>query len=209
MTAATAADRMGVGTGDYPVQVSFDPEQRVNRLWGIPIFGMAIRWLALFPHLFVIWALFLIVGLLVLVSWIPVLLLGRQPLAGFYAMTYRYVTRVVAWGFFLAGPYPPFLDSTPYPVNFDAPKDGPINRLWGIPFLGIWVRGLLVIPHAIVLFFLGIALYLGIFVIWIPILLNGRMPQLGYQLYGGYLRLSARAGFWVFLMPVPYPPLLP
>jgi len=209
MTAATAADRLDTGYGEYPVQVSFDPEQRINRLWGIPFLGMAARWLALIPHLFVAWVLSVGLGLSVLVSWIPVLFLGRQPLAGFYVGTYRYLTRVIAWGFFLAGPYPPFSWNTAYPVNVDAPTDGSINRLWGIPFLGLWLRGLLVIPHAIVLFALAIVLYFGIFVIWIPILINGRMPALGYQLYGGYLRLYARVYLWVFLTPVPYPPLLP
>jgi hypothetical protein len=209
MTAATAADRLDAGYGGYPVQVSFDPEQRINRLWGIPFLGIAVRWLALIPHLFVAWVLSIGLGLSILVSWIPVLFLGRQPLAGFYAGTYRYLTRVIAWGLFLAGPYPPFSWNAEYPVNVDVPTDGSINRLWGIPFLGLWVRSMLIIPHAIVLIFLSLVMYLGIFVIWIPILINGRMPALGYQVYGGYLRLSARASLWLFLTPVPYPPILP
>ena len=209
MTAATAADRADVGYGEYPLQVSFDPEQRINRLWGIPILGMAVRWFVLIPHFIVAWGLSILLGLSVLVSWIPVLILGRQPLAGFYAMGYRYLTRVLAWGLFLAGPYPPFSWSAAYPVNLDMPTDGSINRLWGIPFLGIWLRTLILIPHFIVLLFLGIAVYLGVFVIWIPILINGRMPDLGYALYGGFLRLYARAYLYLILAPIPYPPIVP
>jgi hypothetical protein len=209
MTAATAADRLDTGFGEYPVQVSFDPEQRVNRLWGIPFFGMAVRWFVLIPHFIVAYVLILAMGLSVLVSWIPVLFMGRQPFAGFYGGTYRYMTRMIAWGLFLAGPYPPFSWNAAYPVNVDVPTGGAINRLWGIPIIGLWVRSLLIIPHAIVLLFLSVAMYLGIFVIWIPILINGRMPAIGYQLYGGYLRLYARSGLWVSLMPVPYPPFVP
>jgi len=209
MTAASAVDRLDVGSGDYPVHVSFDPEQRVNRLWGIPFLGLWLRWLALIPHFFVAWLLLIGLSLTVLVSWIPVLVLGRNPFAGYTMGTIRYITRTVAWGFFLAGPYPPFSWSAAYPVNIDGPTDGSINRLWGIPFVGLWVRGILVIPHAIVLTVLGIVMALGILVLWIPILLNGRMPQLGYQIYGGYLRVYARAYAWVLLTPVPYPPFVP
>jgi hypothetical protein len=209
MMAATAAEGLSAGFGQYPVQVSFDPEGRVNRLWGVPLIGLWVRWVALIPHFFVAWLLLIGLSLTVLVSWIPVLVMGRNPFAGFTVGTMRYLTRLVAWGFFLAGPYPPFSLSGPYAVNLDAPTDGSINRLWGIPFLGLWVRGILVIPHVIVAFLLGIVMWLGIFVLWIPILLNGRMPQVGYQIYGGYLRLYARAYLWVLLTPVPYPPITP
>jgi hypothetical protein len=44
-------------------------------------------------------------------------------------------------------------------------------------------------------------------VTWIPVLLNGRFPQLGYDLVGGYLRLSIRLSMWTLLVPVPYPPI--
>ena len=209
MAASMVAGGTAPGSGGYPIQVTFDPDQRINRLWGFPLLGMAVRWFVLIPHFFVAWLLSIGLGLSVLVSWIPVLFLGRQPLAGFYAGSYRYLTRVLAWGFFLAGPYPPFSWNAAYPVNLNAPTDGSINRLWGIPFLGLWLRGLLVIPHAFVLFFLSIVAYFGIFVIWIPILINGRMPALGYAVYGGFLRLYARVYMWIFLTPVPYPPLLP
>ena len=209
MTAASTAEQMGIGVGDYPVRVSFDPEQRINRLWGIPFLGIAIRWFVLIPHFFVAWVLAIGLGLSVLVSWIPVLFMGRQPLAGFYVNTYRYLTRVIAWGLFLAGPYPPFSWHAAYPVNVDGPTDGSINRLWGIPLLGLWVRSLLVIPHLIVVFALGVLMYFGLFIIWIPILINGRVPALGYAVYGGYLRLYTRIYLWIFLTPVPYPPLLP
>jgi hypothetical protein len=64
-----------------------------------------------------------------------------------------------------------------------------------------------VIPHVIVLFFLAIVVWLALWVTWIPVLLNGRFPQLGYDLVGGYLRLSIRLSMWTLLVPVPYPPI--
>ena len=211
MAATMTAEGMAAGSGGgYPVQVTFDPDQRINRLWGIPILGWTVRWLALIPHLLVLWVLGFLLGLSFLVSWIPVLFTGRQAavLVEFYAAYYRYTTRVVAWGLFLAGPYPPILPGmSPYPVNVEVQGGGRINRLWGIPLLGIYARMLLIIPHAILLLLLYIPIILFSLVAWIPILINGRMPTIGYAIYGGFLRLSARATMWVLLVPTPYPPL--
>jgi hypothetical protein len=207
MTAA----RMAFGSGDaHPVQVTFDPDQLINRLWGIPILGLTERFLLLIPHFLILWLLGFVLGLSILVSWIPVLFTGRQAavIVEFYTTYYRYTARVLGWAFFLAGPYPPILPGmTPYPINVEVNGSGSINRLWGIPFFGIWVRGILVIPHAILLLILYIPLIVFSLVAWVPILVNGRMSSIGYAIYGGFLRLTTRVTMWVLLVPAPYPPL--
>jgi len=195
----------------YPVRVTFDRDQPINRLWGIPILGMSIRWLVLVPHLIIVSIFGFGVGLSILVAWIPVLFLGRLPgwLSDFYVTTYRYATRVGAWGLLMVGPYPPFSLDAPYPVDVQVTSGDSMNRLWGFPILGFYLRVFLVIPHALVLFVLGIGVALALLVIWIPVLINGRFPQLGYDLFGGYLRLTTRMTLWTLLMPLPYPPITP
>lgn len=204
MTATT----MPGGSG-YPVRVTIDRDQEINRLWGIPLLGLLARWILLIPHFLIVWILGVLSGLSILVTWIPILINGRFPgwAMDLYETTYRWSARIAAYAMLMAGPYPPFSSDVPYPVDVtvDAPRE--INRLWGIPILGIWVRGLLVIPHVIVLFFLAIVVWFALWVTWIPVLLNGRFPQLGYDLVGGYLRLSTRASMWALLVPVPYPPI--
>ena len=198
-------------SGDYPVQLTFDENQQLNRLWGIPLLGWLVRIILLIPHFVVLWFLQLFVGLSVLVSWIPVLLTGRQAdmLVSLYVTTYRYTARVAGWALFLAAPYPPIMPGAgEYPIDLEYHGEGrTINRLWGIPFLGIWLRGLAVFPHAILLFILYIPIAFVSLVIWIPILINGRMPAFGYMLYGGVMRLTSRIYLWVLLLPIPYPPL--
>ena len=209
MTADTMSG-MTSSPGGYPVQVTFDENQRINRLWGIPFLGWFVRILLLIPHFIVLYVLQFAVSLSLLVSWIPVLLMGRQAgaLTSLYVGTLRYTTRVLAWAFMLAGPYPPILPgSAPYPVNVEVQTDGSMNRLWGIPFLGFYLRAILVIPHAILVFILYFPVVLISLVIWLPILINGRMPGFGYTLYGGFLRLWTRTYLWVLLTPVPYPPI--
>ena len=45
-----------------------------------------------------------------------------------------------------------------------------------------------------------------LFFAWIPVLLYGRFPAIGYDLVGGYLRFSTRVSAWIIRMAGPYPP---
>jgi Domain of unknown function (DUF4389) len=47
---------------------------------------------------------------------------------------------------------------------------------------------------------------LGVFVLWIPILISGRYPEWAVTLYSGLLRYQVRVGAYIMLLPVPYPP---
>lgn len=199
------------GGSGYPVQITFDRGQAVNRLWGVPILGLALRWFLLIPHWLIVTLLTSLTAYTLLVSWIPILLLGRLPrwFSTLYVTTYRWTTRTTAYGLLMTGPYPPFSLNTPYPADLIVTPGEHLNRLWGIPLLGLMTRAVLVFPQLIVLGVLSIAIYFAMLVIWIPVLLNGRFPQLGYDLFGGYLRLVVRASLWTLLMPLPYPPITP
>jgi hypothetical protein len=195
-------------TGSYPISVRFDRDQPINRLWGIPILGFVVRWIVLIPHYIVLAVYGFVVVLLLFVTWIPVLLSGRFPGWGYDLLGgyYRWSTRVTAYQLLMVGPYPPFTTMPGYPVEVDFDRSTTLNNLWGIPLFGILVRALLVIPHVIVLWFASIVVGLIVFFSWIPVLLYGRYPQLGYELVGGYLRWTTRVSGWILLMAGPYPP---
>ena len=69
-----------------------------------------MRAILLIPHFFVLWVLGVIAGFLVLVSWIPVLVSGRQAeaIVDYFAAVYRWSVRVGAYAMLLTGTYPPF-----------------------------------------------------------------------------------------------------
>ncbi|HEX7431984.1 MAG TPA: DUF4389 domain-containing protein [Candidatus Limnocylindrales bacterium] len=68
---------------------------------------------------------------------------------------------------------------------------------------------LLAIPHLVVLSIIMIVGVLGVFVLWIPILISGRYPEWAATLYSGLLRYQVRVGAYIMLLPVPYPPFSP
>ena len=96
--------------GEHPIEVRFDESERQNRLWGIPLVGLWIRWLLLIPHWIVLALISIVVAFLILVSWVPVLINGHQAgviiqwVGGFY----RWAIRVSSYAFLLTGRYPPF-----------------------------------------------------------------------------------------------------
>ena len=192
----------------YTIDVRFDRDQQIGRFWAIPIIGWFLRWLVLLPHFIVLGLFSIVVFVALLVVWIPVLLTGKFPGWGYSIIGgfYRWYIRVAAYLLLLAGPYPPFSTTAPYPVDVVFDPDTRLNNLWGIPILGIYIRFLLAIPHWIILWLFGIAVYLIVLVAWIPVLVNGRYPQIGYDLVGGFFRWYTRVIGWTFLMAGPYPP---
>jgi hypothetical protein len=192
----------------YPVRVEFDENEPINRLWGIPIFGHFVRALILVPHFLVLAMLGTLAGLLQFVVWYPVLLQNRYPQWGYDLVggTYRYAARVSAYWLMLTDTYPPFWVKGEHPVTVDYDETVSINPLWGIPLFGIWLRGILAIPHYIVLALLAIGVWFVLLVSWIPVLIDGRMATWGYTMLGGLLRWTTRVTAYVLLLTSVYPP---
>jgi hypothetical protein len=81
-----------------------------KRLWAVPVVGILIKEILLIPHLIILYVLGAIVGLLQLVTWIPVLFGGQYPdwgrsLVGGYL---RWGVRVFSYLLGLTDTYPPF-----------------------------------------------------------------------------------------------------
>jgi hypothetical protein len=199
---------MAASDSAYPAAVRIDGDQHLNQLWGIPILGLAIRGLILIPHFIVLWVLGFLASLATLVTWIWILVGGRLPdwALSLFETTYRWAARVSAYWLLITGPYPPFSSGDDYPVDVAFARDQSINRLWGIPILGWAVRFLVLIPHLILLSLVGIAAYLGLFLSWIPILLQGRPAGWMVTIFGGYLRWSTRVTAYALFVTDRYPP---
>jgi hypothetical protein len=193
---------------DYPVNVHVPADLGQNRLWGIPIFGIWIRAILVIPQAIILFFVAIAMALIVLVSWIPILLNGRMAGWGYMIVGgyLRLAARTALYVLLITGRYPPFglSGDSPIDVVFDEAEQQ--NRLWGIPFLGIWLRVILLIPHFIVLWLLGIGVGLLLIVSWIPVLLNGRQADSIVSYVGGYYRWAARVASYVLLLTGEYPP---
>lgn len=192
----------------HPVTLTFDEAETQNRLWGIPLLGILGRGILLIPHAVILWLLAIAVGFIVFFVWIPILLVGRVPdgLRDFLAGFYRWYNRVWAYLTLLTGRYPPFSLGGDHPVRTEFGPNPAISRWWGIPFISAFVRWLILIPHYVALWILGIVVGFAFLVSWFPVLVDGRMATWGYQLFGGWLRWTTRVTAYAIFVTDTYPP---
>lgn len=194
----------------YPISVAVPQEREVDRRWGLLWLGMIARAILAIPHLIVLTVLYLVLGLGLLIVWVPIVITGKVPelWCKIVGEALKRSTRVSAYILLFPGAYPPLQMNASGPVHVEVNVgDRSINRFWGIPVFGMLVRYFLLIPQLVVLVALGIATYALMLVLWIPVLINGRYPASVMKLVWIYLSYSARVGGYSSLLPVPYPPM--
>jgi hypothetical protein len=136
------------------------------------------------------------------VSWFAIVLTGSQPrglwdFANFYL---RWRSRAVAYSALLRDEYPPFGDGA-YAVQLGLGEFPTVrNRM------SVGLRLIYIIPHAVVLFFLGIAWLITAVIGWFAILFTGAYPESLYRFAVGYLRWSLRVEAYALLIHDEYPP---
>jgi hypothetical protein len=143
-------------------------------------------------------------GVMAVIAWFAIIFWRTHPrgLWDFVHYYMRWKARAVAYFALLRDDYPPFGDSD-YPISFavgEMPADDARDR-WSVG-----LRLIYVIPHAIVLFFLGIAWAILAFISWLIILFTGAYPEGLYNFSVGYLRWSLRVEAYLLLMRDEYPP---
>lgn len=161
-----------------------------------------LRWLLLVPHFVVLWLLSIAAFFVVVIGWFGALFTGRLPVfaADFLTGYLGYSTRVGASSMLLVDAYPPFAVSgvTDYPVRVEV-RPGPLNRL------AVFFRLLLVIPAAIVQSLLVTGWYTAGFVIWLVVLVLGRMPRPLFEATAAVLRYALRVHAYMLLLTSAYP----
>lgn len=181
----------------HPVRLVVDDDLERTRL------TVFLRLLLAIPHFIVltVWAiLFSLVGIL---SWFATLFAGCMPegMHDFQAGYLRYMTRVSAYLFLIADPFPPFGATGSYPVELELAAPQQQSR-WKTAF-----RIILAIPALILANVLQNVMQVVAFIGWFAALATGRMPQgmRDFQAYG--LRYTMQTYGYAFLLTERYPTL--
>lgn len=136
-------------------------------------------------------------------GWFAALVLGRLPdgIARYLTAYVGYDTRVYASAMLMTDRYPPFQlrPSADYPVRVEIPEPGPLNRL------AVLFRIILVIPAAIVESVAAAGWWAVSFILWLIVLIMGRMPRTLFEASAAILRYSMRLkAYWLMVTPA-YP----
>jgi hypothetical protein len=188
----------------YPATFSFDPPEKVAN-WR-PL----VNWLLAIPHFAVLYGLRVLGQVIAVISWFAIVFTGQLPesFANLQAMWMRYEMRVNTFALFMREEYPPFAfamtpaDSGEDPrarVDFQTELSDR-NRVT------VGFRLILVIPHAVVLVFLGIAAAVVALVAFFAVLFTGRWPTGMRDFVLNVMRWYLRVQAYLLLLTDRYPP---
>lgn len=177
---------------------------------GITNWRPLVQWILAVPHYIVLYALGFLSQAVAVVSWFVILFTGRLPdgLAGVQCLYLRYLNRTYAYAGFLHEDYPPFAFDT----TATDPGDQPRVRTDLAPDLDdrnrltVAFRLILAIPHAIVLWALGLVAWVLLLVNVFVVLFTGAWSPGMRDVVVGVIRWNTRFYAYVLLLTDEYPP---
>lgn len=194
----------------YPINVTAasveGPRSRGLALAGVIFF---LKGLLLLPHMIILGVLNYVIGIVAWVGFLIVLFTGRLPggLRKFLGGYLRWTVRTYGWLGGLTDAYPPFTFE-PGGYDIDLHDEGAESGSRGLALLGalFFLKGLLLIPHFIVLVFLGIAMFFVVWIGYVIVLVTGNLPEWAGRFQLGVAQWSTRTSAWFFGLTDAYPP---
>jgi ABC-type multidrug transport system fused ATPase/permease subunit len=187
-----------VATADvHPIGLIVTDDLQRNRL------TVFFRLLLAIPHFIVVLLWGIVAELAVLVAWFAALFTGRVPdgLHNFIASWLRYSTRVTAYVFLLADPFPPFGGGGSYPIDVRIDPAAPQSRLT------VFFRLLLAIPALLLTYVFRAVNQIVALLGWFYALATGRMNEGMRNISAWRLRYETQTWGYAFLLTGRYPSL--
>lgn len=195
----------------YPVDVSVEYGDG-TRSRGLAVAGIIfpIKVLLAVPHLIALW--FIQIGAFIagyFGFWV-IAFTGSLPpgIARFVHNSLGWNMRATAWIASLRDEYPAFaLEQPEYQARVTV-TEPTLERSRGLAVTGIlwFVKALLLIPHIIVLYFVGLAAAIAGWIAYWAIAFTGVYPDGIFNFVVGTLRWSMRTSAWLFSLTDEYPP---
>jgi hypothetical protein len=163
---------------------------------------VAFRLILLLPHLLYLWVLTIVLYVTALIGWFGAVFTGHLPagLSEFIGNIVQYQARVYGYAFLLTDRYPPFaLGPADHPISVDLPAPVRLNRA------AVLFRLVLAVPAAFVLLAATYGMELALVVIWLIVLISGRLPGPAFEAEASVLRYQTRMAAWFFLLTSEYP----
>lgn len=201
---------MSTSSPAYPVRFEVEyPESssRWRALLGVLFFFPKL--VLLIPHLVILYFLGLAALVAAYIGYWAVLITGKYPagLFNFLADVQRWSSRTDSWLYGLSDGYPPFsLGDPDYPAVFEAEYPESSSRWRALLGAIFFAKTILLIPHLILLWVLGIILLFAVYVGYWIVLITARYPQGLFNFVSGVQRWEYRASAWLFGLVDSYPP---
>ncbi len=182
----------------YPVSYDVAYPARLSR-WKTLFRGLLLIpvWIFLYLINYLQWSL-------ILVGWTTVFWRKNYPSWVFKGLSgsFDYYARATAYGLLQTDKFPSFdREASPVRLDFADPPSGRLSR-WRL----IWWKGVLLIPHMVVLGALYMALFVVTILAWFGILLTGNYPRGMFAFATGVMRWQYRLMAYFVSFNDRYPP---
>ena len=200
---------MAASGSDYPVRFEVDyPESssKLLALLGVIFLGKIIL---LIPHIGILMVLSILSFIAYYIGYWAVLITGSYPrgLFDFVAGVQRWSTRTDSWINGLTDRYPPFsLREADHPTKFEVDYPESSSRLLALLGAIFFGKIVLLFPHLLILYFLGIVSSVVVYIGYWVVLITGSYPKGLFNLVAGIQRWSYRMNAWLIGLTDRYPP---
>jgi len=195
-------------TSDYAATLWAEKPEAPSRLMAVLLI-LLVKLILAIPHFVVLFFYQIAAGIMAWIGYWIVLFTGQLP-AGFHDFilgSLRWSWRLTAWIYGIADDYPPFApEGNGYPADVDClPNESPnrwlaVARLLYVPIL------VMLIPHIIVLFFLGILAFFVLLITPWAVIFTGGYPDFSFEILTGVTRWQHRVNCFTFGLVEQYPP---
>lgn len=196
----------------YSVTYDIDRPASQSRLTNFPLgIGILIRAILLIPQLIILYFIGIVAFILYFIATFAILFSGKYPegMFNFVANYVRWNANINSYLLSLHDKYPPFSgdQQADYPLRFTVDYPPTSSRILNFPlFIGMTIRALLLIPHFIIIYFLGLAEFIVVFIAQFAILFSGLFPEGLHSFAVGVNRWSTRLTAYLLGLTDKYPP---
>lgn len=190
----------------YPTLISQRP-LAPNRYYAFPFFGFLAKVILLIP-VFIDWFFLQVtVSILAIINSFVVLITGKFW-NYFYNLAVGYFRFQVKIYFYLIGitdKYPGFSMNIQDNFSVDIPKPETPNRLFALPILGGFARGILIIPYFIFQSVVQNGAWIGTVISSFPVFFKGSYPESTYEFNHDSIRIALSTSSYFYGLSDKYP----
>lgn len=190
----------------YP-HFAVENNKKPNRFYAFPFIGLLAKIIILIPVFIEMLVLGFVTLIMLFISWFVVLFTGKYWHAAykFFVGVLILGTKVQLFIYGITDKYPGFTFNTNKILELEITKPEKLNRWFAVPFIGIFVRFILLFPYLIFSDVLDRGSFVAMFLSWFAVLFKGRLPESLYEFEKDTLRVSLASSVYIFGLSDKYP----
>ena len=190
----------------YP-NLAVENNKKPNRFYAFPFIGVMVKLVLLIPVFIEIAVLGIVAFIALFINWFFVLFTGKYWDAAYklFLGLFRLGTKVKLFIWGITDKYPGFTFDTNKLLELDFVKPEKPNRWLAIPFIGVGIRFILLIPYLIFTEVMERGSGVAMVISWFAVTFKGKFPESLYEFEKDSLRVSLATSIYLLGLSDKYP----